>query len=106
MPENNSGLGQVGADLVALIVDEARAVGVEVRADLEDAKAYAAERAEALAAAVGEPGFDEAILAERDNVVLRVAVASVDRADAVDARVLSTAAGALRLAAVALATVL
>jgi hypothetical protein len=48
--------------------------------------AYAAERAAHLATAAGQPGFAEAVVAERDNVVLYAAVHAAHAADRLDAR--------------------
>jgi len=98
-------LQQIGNDIVALIVAQADALGQRVVDELEDVAAYAAARADHLALVVGEPGFDQALLAERDSVVLRAAGSAVESADAVDARILLVAATALRIAATALRVV-
>lgn len=65
--------------------------------------AYAAERTEHLSLIVDEPGFGEAVLAERDNVLLRAGIAATRSADVVDQRLAGLIQGALRMGAVALA---
>lgn len=100
-------LERIGEDLVGLIVDQAREVGQAVADDLDAVALYASQRADhlSLVLASGEPGFEDALVAERDNVVLRAAVASVERADDLDSRILTVASRAIRIAATALAAV-
>lgn len=72
----------------------------EARAELAS---YAAERAEALSLAVGEPGYDEALKAARDSLALKAGVVAVEQADDVDQHVLGLIGGALAFAARVLA---
>lgn len=100
-------LAVIGNDIVALIADQASQIGTGITNELDAVAQYAAARADHLALLLqnGEPGFDQALLAERDNVVLKAASGAVARADDLDARILAVAANGLRIAAVALAAV-
>ncbi len=89
----------LGKDIIESMRAEAAAVGVELKDDLEAVAIYAAGRADHLSLIVGDPGFEEALIAERDNVSLMASRAAVHRADAIDARVLAVARGGLALAA-------
>lgn len=73
----------------------------EARAEIA---AYAAERADSLALAVGEPGYDEALIAARDSVALKAGIVAVDEADEVDANILGLIAGLLAFAARSIAS--
>lgn len=64
--------------------------------------AYAAQRAAHLATIFGEPGFDEAVKAEIQNVALEAGIAAVDSADAADARIVGIITGALKVGVAAL----
>ena len=100
-------LPQIGTDIVSLITSQAEQVGQAIVDEIDAVAQYASERADhlSLILASGEPGFDEALVAERDNVVLRAAVGAVTNADDLDGRILSVAAQGLRIAAIALAAV-
>ncbi len=74
-----------------------------LQADVTDVGMYAAQRAAHLATLVGQPGFEDAVLAERDNVVLKAGILAARRGDAVDQRLIGIIQGALRTAAVLLA---
>lgn len=89
----------LGADIVAQIQAEAGKLGKELNADLESVALYAGERADHLSLAIGEPGFQAGLRAERDNVLLRAALTAVSRADQIDARILAVAQGSIALAA-------
>jgi len=86
------------------LLDEAIA---ETGMDLEDRKQevadYAAERSLHLSTIAAEPGFEQALRAERNSVALRAGLAVDDAASAHDQRVFGMIAGALRIAALALA---
>ncbi len=73
---------------------------------LEGVAAYAAERAAHLATIVHEPGFEDAVDAERDAVALKAAQAITEAADGADAairaRIVGLVHGALSLGARAL----
>lgn len=97
-------LQQVGEDLVALAIQNAEELGIEVTEDLQAASQYASTVAAELAAAVGTDGFDRALVAARDSVVLNVTSSAITRADAVDQRFLTFVQGLIGLASRALAT--
>ena len=78
-------------------------LGRQFAGDLDDVQAYASERMLHLSAILDQPGYGEALVAERDNVALRAGIAAVETADAVDREVLGTIAGALAIGARALA---
>ena len=88
-----------GEDIVSQMLSEAESMGLELVDNLDEVAAYAAERAEHLSLAIGEPGFELALLAERDNLTLKATTDAVAHADALDARLLAVARGALALAA-------
>ena len=97
-------LKQVGEDLVNLAVENARELGIELTDDLRAASAEASVIAAELGAAVGTNGFDRAMVAARDAMVLSVTSAAITRADAVDARFVTFVQSLLGLASRALAT--
>ena len=98
MPSSET-LKLFGQDIVDQIRLEAESLGVALATDLQGVAEYAATRADHLSLAIGEPGFDLALKAERDSLALKAAVAGVQRADQVDARILAVAQGGLALAA-------
>ncbi len=100
--ERDESMLGVGRDLVGLIQLQASQVGQEIGADVDELARYTAERAAHLALCVGEPAFEEALLAERQNVALYAAIKGVERAHQVDGRLLAAIRGALSLAAHAL----
>ena len=79
----------------------------ETGADLEQTASeialYAAERTAYLATIIGLDGYEQAVIAERDNVVLRAGLAAVGEADATRERIIGVIHGALFLGAQALA---
>ena len=94
---------QLGEDFLALVTTQAQEIGVELTDDLQGAAQFASERAAHLATIVDEPGFSEALEAERDAVALRVTSAAIDRADALDARFQAFIGSVLQFASRALA---
>ena len=95
-------MNDIGDELLALLKSAADELGDLGLENLDDARAYAAERARHLASIVSEPGFDEAVIAERDAVLLRLGISAVDTADGIDQRVIATVHTVLRIAAKAL----
>lgn len=65
--------------------------------------AYMSQRAEHLSLIAHEPGFDQAVIAERNNVALRAGLEASAQASQLDWQILGMIQGALRVAAVALA---
>ena len=94
----------VADELERLLKDAAKETGRDLKANLAEVTLYAAERTAYLSTLVGQPGFEEAVRAERDNVTLKSGIASVKAADAADARVVGIIQGVLFLGARALAT--
>lgn len=92
-------LKQMGQDIVAQLQAEAKALGVAFTSDIEGVAAYAAGRADHLSFAIGEPGFELALRAERDSLAIRASLGVVAHADQIDARILAVAQGSLALAA-------
>lgn len=94
---------QVAQDLGVAIKQSAKELGVELRLDLANVTLYAAERTAYLASLVGQAGYDEAVIAERDNVVLRAGISSVQSADKLDQRIVGLIYSTLLFGAQALA---
>jgi len=86
-------------DLKALFQDAITETGASLQQGAAELAAYAAERAAHLATLVDDPGFQEAVRAERDAVALKAGIAVVQQADATDARILGVIHGGLALAA-------
>lgn len=98
-------MANLGNELGKLLSDAVKETGQDLKGDLQVVTAYAAERTAVLATLVGQPGFEEAVRAERDNVALKAGIASVAAADAFDQRVVGIIQGALFIGAKALAAV-
>lgn len=88
--------------LIDLLKQEGEDVGADLKTDATDLQAYIATRLANLAVAVGQPGYSDALTAERDAVALKVAGRAIDEADATDARILGVITGAMHIAVVAL----
>ena len=61
--------------------------GVNLQKSAAEVAAYAAERALHLSTIVGQLGYDEAVIAERDAVALFAGVSAAVTADAADNRI-------------------
>lgn len=77
--------------------------GRELSVSTEEVRAEAANQLQKLAMAAGEPGYDRAVIAARDNVALVAGLKSVSNADHVDNRIIGVIQGALFVGAKALA---
>lgn len=86
-------------EMIRVIEQAAFRLGRDVETYGSELKDYAATRMEFLSTILDEPGFDEALEAERDNVVLKMALGIVDGADAADAELLGVVAGTLSMGA-------
>ena len=75
----------------------------ETGADLErsaaEVAAYMSTRVATLALLVGQVGYEQAVIAERDNVALFAGLRAVEQADAASARIFGLIQGALFFAA-------
>lgn len=98
-------LKAIGDEFLGLIKEHADQIGVELDGDFEAASEFAAQRAAHLSTIVGEPGFSEAMVAERDAIALRLTGDAIERADAIDGRVLAFIGQSLMLSARLLAAV-
>lgn len=94
----------VGHELETLLKDAARETGRDLQGNTVEITTYAAERTAYLSTLVGQPGFEEAVRAERDNVALKAGISAVKTADAADARIVGIIQGVLFLGARAIAT--
>lgn len=86
-----------------LLDDAVGELGTELEEGHDVLAAYMSERALHLSTIVGEPGFGQAVTAERNSVAMRAGLQAAAAADSVDAHLLGLIGGALRVAAVALA---
>jgi hypothetical protein len=74
-----------------------RETGGQLKRSTAEVAAYAAERAAHLARIVGQPGFEEAVKAERDSVALYSGVNVTNNADAADNRIIGLIQGSIAL---------
>ena len=65
--------------------------------------AYASDQAVSLSGLVGQPGYQEAVIAARDNVALQAGIYASEQADATDSRIIGVLEGALFMGAKVLA---
>lgn len=72
-----------------------RETGVLLRKSSADVAAYTAQRAAHLATIEGQAGFQDAVIAERDAVLLFAGLSAVRGADAADAHIVGLIHGAL-----------
>lgn len=79
--------------------DLLRAALRETRADLsinaDELILYTAERAAHLTTLLGQPGFQRAVVAERNNVAMRAGLDATLQAEAADARLVGVIQGVL-----------
>ena len=90
-------------EFLALLDDAAQETGHDFKLTHDQIAEYMAVRALHLSAIVAEPGFSQAVTAERNNVAMYVGLAASERAAGVDRQLLGLISGAIRIAAVALA---
>lgn len=95
-------MSDVTEDIRTLLDDAVSETDRSLAQSTANVAGYAAERAAHLERAVGQPGFAEAVRAERDAVALYAGLAAVGEADAVDDHLLGIVQGALALGARAL----
>lgn len=92
-------------NLEDLLKNSAEELGLEIKGGAKALAAYAAERTSYLSLLVGQPGFEQAVVAERANVALRAGILAIDTADAAQSRFIGVIQGALSIGAKALAAV-
>lgn len=95
----------LGNELVSTIEETARQLGRDLSVDLTELRAYSAQRMMHLSTIIDEPGYFEALEAERDNVALKAGIRLVDAADRIDRQLIGIVAGALAVGARALSPV-
>lgn len=74
-----------------------RDTGALLRKSSADVAVYTAQRAAHLATIVGQTGYQEAVIAERDAVLLFAGLSAVRGADAADAHIVGLIHGALAI---------
>ena len=90
----------IGQELIDLLRDAAHETGYELREELlVPVAAYTAERASFLSTLIGQPGFSEAVRAERDNVALKAGIAAVGSADKIESRLIGIVQAILAIGA-------
>ena len=72
-------------ELIRLVGEAGKRLGAEAEADGQEVRDYIKARAFHLAGIINEPGYDEALEAERDNVLLKMGLTAVEIGDAADA---------------------
>lgn len=93
----------IETDLEHLLETAVRETGVELTQGSKEVATYAAQRAVFLAGLVGRPGYQQAVIAERDNVALFAGISGVNAADGAQQKLIGVIQGALALGARALA---
>ena len=89
----------------SLLETTADRLGIELKGSAEVVRDYAKKRMLFLASIVDEPGFDMALLAERDSVALVAGIETAIAGDAADLELRGMILGALSIGAKALALV-
>lgn len=87
----NSIVDDITAILKPALADTAR----DLQVTAHDVAVYTAQRARHLSNSHGEPGWEEALAVEKQNVALMAGIQTVEAADAADARVLGIIDGVL-----------
>lgn len=92
----------VGKELGDALAGAASRLGKSLQGNMDELRTYAAERMLHLSTLIGQPGYQEALVAERDNVVLKAGLLAVEGADAADAELVGVITGAMAVGARAL----
>ena len=71
-------------DTLTTALDE---VGVSLKTDINEVVLYAEGRTHYLTTLVGQPGYQMAVIAERDNIALKAGISTSLAADASDQRI-------------------
>lgn len=79
------------------LVNAVKETGLQLKVSTKELAIYTAERAAILAAAAGHQGYEYALIAERDNVLLKSGRSAVSTGDAADERLLGIVTTALAL---------
>lgn len=86
-----------------LLTSAAEETGTDLTESLDSVRTVVAEQMAKLSLVVGEPGYDRAVKAARDNVALAAGLSAVEDADAADGRIIGIIQGALFFGAKTLA---
>lgn len=89
-------------DLEQLLESVAKEAKLDLDTSSKEVAAYAVQRAAVLATQIGLPGYQQSVIAERDNVALFAGLHAVGLADKGQAHLVSVIQGALAMAARAL----
>lgn len=90
-------------DFMGVLEDTLKETGRELRVSVADLRQRAGEQMALLALAAGEPGYERAVVAARDNVLLLAGIEAVEHADAVDSRIIGVVQAGLFMGARVLA---
>lgn len=69
--------------------------GVSLKISADELVRYVAEQGATLALAIGEPGFDKALIAARNAIALKAGLNATLEAEAADARIVGVLQGVL-----------
>jgi hypothetical protein len=89
-------------DYKDLLEDALEETGLALKQRAQSIAVYMAERAAHLATIAHEPGFEQAVRAERNSVALRAGLSMSAEAESLDQRIIGIIQGALRIGAAAL----
>jgi len=99
MPTKSEVLEEAGKQILMEMSFRANELGAFFDAGAEDTARFIASKAEELSLAVGQPGFEEAVVAARDSVLLKAAGRAVVEADRFDETLKETARSSLSIVA-------
>lgn len=88
-------------EFIEMLKDELKQTGRSLEVSVQELRQYVAERAAHLAQGIGQPGYQDMVRIERDNVVLAAGLKSVEEADAADQRIIGIIQAALGFLAAA-----
>lgn len=88
-----------GSEMLTVLWAAAARLGKQLGRGGSDATDYLKARAEHLATILGQPGFEAALVAERDNAALFLGLRAMAVADAADAELRGILTGALAMGA-------
>lgn len=92
----------VGKELVDALSGAVDRMGISLETNMDELRTYAAERMLHLSTLIGQPGYQEALVAERDNVAMKAGLLAVDASDRADAELVGLITGAMAVGARAL----
>lgn len=95
-------MSEIAQEFELLLVTSAQRLGKSLGANLNEVREYASVRMQHLSTILGEPGYEEALIAERDSVAMMAGLHAVNAGDSADAEIRGIIAGALAIGAKAL----